>query len=156
MTKVLITLDYNPSAQKVAEEGFSFAKSMSAEVTLLHVISDPAFYSSVEYSPIMGFEGYKDSVQAQLDNIHALKKESLDYLDKVKQHLGDTTLKTTVKEGNPSKAILSAAKDLHADFIVMGSHSQKWLQNIALGSVTENVARKTNVPLLIIPTKKHN
>ena len=39
--KVLIALDYNPTAQKVAEVGFSMAKSMNAEITLLHVISDP-------------------------------------------------------------------------------------------------------------------
>jgi len=41
-----------------------------------------------------------------------------------------------------------------ADFIVLGSHSRKWLENIVMGSVTENVLRKTSIPLLIIPTKK--
>jgi nucleotide-binding universal stress UspA family protein len=40
MKKVLIALDYNPTAQKVAEVGFSMAKSMNAEVSLLHVIAD--------------------------------------------------------------------------------------------------------------------
>jgi len=44
MKKVLIALDYNPTAQKVAEVGFSMAKSMNAEITLLHVITDPVFY----------------------------------------------------------------------------------------------------------------
>jgi hypothetical protein len=42
----------------VAEVGFSMAKSMNAEVILLHVISDPIYYSSTEYSPIMGLTGY--------------------------------------------------------------------------------------------------
>jgi nucleotide-binding universal stress UspA family protein len=37
---------------------------------------------------------------------------------------------------------------------VMGSHSQKWLESILLGSVTEEVLRKTNIPLFIVPTKK--
>ena len=37
MRKVLIALDYDPSAQIVAETGFSFAKTMGAAVTLLHV-----------------------------------------------------------------------------------------------------------------------
>ena len=40
MKKVLIALDYDPTAQKVAETGFSLAKTMGAEVILLHVISD--------------------------------------------------------------------------------------------------------------------
>ena len=41
INKVLITLDYNSTAQKVAEAGNSLAKAAKAEVTLLHVTSDP-------------------------------------------------------------------------------------------------------------------
>lgn len=40
MNKILIALDYDPSAQKVAETGFSFAKAMKAEITLLHVMTN--------------------------------------------------------------------------------------------------------------------
>ena len=57
MKKVLIALDYDPTAQKVAETGNLLAGSMNAEVILLHVISDPVYYSSMDYSPIMGFSG---------------------------------------------------------------------------------------------------
>ena len=49
MKKVLIALDYDPTAKKVAEVGFEFAKAMGAEVVLLHVISDPVYYSSTDY-----------------------------------------------------------------------------------------------------------
>ncbi len=35
MEKVLIALDYNPTAQKVAEVGFSMAKSMNADVIVM-------------------------------------------------------------------------------------------------------------------------
>ena len=49
INKVLIALDYNPTAQKVAETGFSMAKSMNAKVVLLHVITDPVFYSAEGY-----------------------------------------------------------------------------------------------------------
>ena len=58
--KVLIALDYNPTAQKVAETGFSLAKSMNAEVTLLHVLTDPVLYRTSGFSPIMGYIGYVD------------------------------------------------------------------------------------------------
>ena len=54
LKKVLIALDYDKSAQKVAAAGYEMAKAMNAEVVLLHVISDPVYYASVEYSPIMG------------------------------------------------------------------------------------------------------
>jgi nucleotide-binding universal stress UspA family protein len=154
--KVLIALDYNPTAQKVAESGFSLAKTIGAEITLLHVISDPVYYSSTEYSPIMGYTGFRDQGQLQLDSIDTLKKVSQQFLDKSKHHLGDKTIQTLVEEGDFADAILKAAKDLHADIIVMGTHSRKWLENIVMGSVTEKVLNHTTIPLFIIPTKKHN
>jgi nucleotide-binding universal stress UspA family protein len=156
MKKVLIALDYNPTAQKVAEVGFSMAKSMKAEVILLHVISDPVFYSTAGYSPIMGFEGYIDMTPMQLENVNGLKDASLHYLNKSKQHLGDNTIQTIVKEGDFADSILEAANEVGADIIVIGSHSRKWLENIVMGSVTEKVLHHTTIPLFIVPTRKSN
>jgi nucleotide-binding universal stress UspA family protein len=152
--KVLIALDYDPTAQKVAEVGFSIAKEMDAEVILLHVVSDPVYYSSTEYSPIMGFSGFMETGQLELNNLEALKKASLHFLNKSKDHLGDTTIRTIVGEGDFADSILKTAKELHSDLIVLGSHSRKWLENIIMGSVTEKVLHHTTIPLMIIPTKK--
>jgi len=156
MKKVLIALDYDPSAQKVAEAGYSMAKAMNAGVVLLHVISDPVYYSSTEYSPIMGFNGYTNILPSQMeDNIEAIKKASLQFLDKSRHHLGDKTIQTVVGEGDFAESILKVAKDMHIDIIVMGSHSRRWLDEILMGSVTENVLHHSTIPLFIVPTKKH-
>jgi nucleotide-binding universal stress UspA family protein len=155
MKKVLIALDYDPTAQKVAETGFSLAKAMGAEVILLHVISDPVYYSSTEYSPIMGFDGFMETGSLQLDSVDALKNASLHFLDKSRQHLGDKTIQTLVEEGDIAESILKTAKETHADIIVMGSHSRKWLEDIVVGSVTEKVLHHTSIPMFIIATKKH-
>jgi nucleotide-binding universal stress UspA family protein len=154
MKKVLITLDYNPTAQKVAEVGFSMAKTMNAEIILLHVITDPVLYSTSGYSPIMGFDCFMDMGPLLLESVDGLKKASLEYLNKSKQHLGDKTIQTMVREGDFADSILAAAKELKADIIVLGSHSRKWLENVVMGSVTEEVLHKTHIPLLIVPTKK--
>jgi nucleotide-binding universal stress UspA family protein len=65
MKKVLIALDYDPTAQKVAETGHEMAKAMNAQTILLHVISDATYYSYLDYSPIMGFAGFSgvDAIQ---------------------------------------------------------------------------------------------
>ncbi len=156
MKKVLIALDYNPTAQKVAEAGFSLAKAMGAEVTLIHVITDPVYYSSTAYSPIMGFSGYMDLNYSQPGIIDELKKVSEDFLDQSKKHLGDTNIQTQVKEGDIAGTILEFAKEFKADIIVLGSHSQRWLEAVVMGSVTKKVLHNTTIPLFIIPTKKQN
>jgi nucleotide-binding universal stress UspA family protein len=152
INKILIALDYNPTAQKVAEVGFSLAKAMGTEIILLHVIADETYYSALEYSQVEGFNNYMDFGSLQQDS---MQKTAEHFLEKIKTHLGDKSIKTIAKEGDFAESILKTAKDLHADLIVMGSHSQRWLENIIMGSVTEKVLRHTTIPLFIIPTKKH-
>lgn len=154
--KVLIALDFNPTAQKVAEEGFSIAKAMDAQIFLLHVVSDPVYYSSMEYSPVMGFNGFIQTGTLQLDNVNFLKNAAFQFLEKSKNHLGDESIETLVEEGDFAESILETAKKIKADIIILGTHSRKWLENIIMGSVTEQVLRHSQVPLFIIPTKKRN
>ena len=153
MKRVLIALDYDPSAQKVAETGYAISKAMHAEISLLHVVADPTYYSSPEYSPIMGFDGFMETGQLLLNSVEALENASLHFLDKSRLHLGDKTIKTMVKKGDVAESVLLAADELHADIIILGSHSRKWLENIIMGSVTEKVLHNTKIPLLIVPTR---
>ncbi|HAQ18117.1 MAG TPA: hypothetical protein DCR40_02665 [Prolixibacteraceae bacterium] len=102
----------------------------------------------------MGFNDYVGLDAFQLDSIHGLQKAAQHFLDKIKLHLVDETIITTVKNGETAEAILSTAKDLNADMIVIGSHSRKWLENIVMGSVTKDVLNLTQIPLFIIPTKQ--
>lgn len=153
MKKVLITLDYNPTAQKVAEQGYALAKAMKAEVILLHVLVNPVYYSSSAYAPIMGFGGYISTDMLPMQSLKELKAASHDFLNKAKLHLDDTTIEIDVREGDVADEIIAAAKHHHADIIVVGSHSQKWLERVIMGSNTEKVLHQTKVPLFIVPTK---
>ena len=153
MKKVLIALDYNSTAQKIAEEGHALAKSMNAQTTLLHVISDAAYYSSDIYSPLMGFDSFTDLKFIGTTSVEELKEAALDYLDKSKQHLHDTAIQTVVKEGDFGEQILATAAEMNADIIVMGTHSRRGLEKILVGSVAEKVLRHSTIPLFIIPTK---
>ena len=156
MQKVLIALDYDPTSQKVAENGFMLAKSMDAQITLIHVISEPVYYATTEYSPIMGLNDPLISMgNSNPGNVDEIKKVSKDFLETIKHHLQDDAIKTLVAEGDFADSILEAAKTTHADIIVMGSHSRKWLEGILMGSVTEKVLHHATVPLFIVPIKKN-
>lgn len=152
--KILIALDYGPTARKVAEAGFAITKNLNCEIILLHVIADPMQYSSLEYSPIMGFNGYPEMGPIKTDSVEELKNTSQHFLDISKKQLGDETIQTLIKEGDAAQSIIKTAKELHVDIIVMGSHSRKFLEKITMGSVTEKVINRTSIPLIIIPTKK--
>lgn len=142
--KVLIALDYDETSLKVADEGYLIANAMNAETILLHVISEQMIY----------YSGYSYMHTFHVEILNDLHKSTGAFLDKAKKHLSDESIQIVIKEGDVAETILKTAKDVNADIVVMGSHSRKWLENILLGSATEEVLKKTTIPLYIIPTKK--
>lgn len=154
MKKILIALDYNPTAQKVAEDGFALAKAMQATAVLLHVVPDSEYYKTALYSPIMGFGGYVDMPIPPEETANNLNQQSQEFLDKTKTHLGDATIETIVSHGDVADAIKETIAITGANVVVMGSHSRRWLESVLLGSVTEKVLRRSNIPLFIIPTNQ--
>ena len=155
MKKVLITVDYDATAQQVAEIGYSLAQAMHGEVTLLHVIPDMNYYSTLEFHPIIGFSGFNNNEFLQYANMDGAVKAGEYFLEKLKMHLHDDAVQTVVKEGDFAETILKTAHDLHSDIIVMGSHRKQWLEKVLWGSISENVLHQTAVPLLISPIKEH-
>jgi nucleotide-binding universal stress UspA family protein len=132
MKKVLIAIDYDQTAQKVAREGFLLAKEMNAKVILLHVISNPVLY----YSSYMVMSPF------QINSVAELEAGAQKFLEKIKKDLGDETIETIVKEGETSELVLETAIEMKSDIIVIGTHSRKWLENIIMGSVAQDVLRK--------------
>lgn len=153
--KIVMALDYHPNATKIAEIGFSFAKAMDAEITLLHVVENEVYYTSFMTSPITGMGDFDSATFYQYMNSDGLNDAANYYLEKIKKHLNDSKIKTLVESGKFAEVILKTAKHLKVDLIVMGSHSQKWLEQVLIGSTTENVLNQTQIPLLIIPIKKN-
>lgn len=155
MKRVLIALDFDPSAEKVAETGYSLAKSMKAEVYLVHVMGGLNYYTTLEYSPIMGYSGFSTAGAAPgMIDVDKIREASEDFLNESKKHLGDENIQTIVTDGDTADEIITTAKSINADVIVVGTHSRRGIDKILMGSVAEKVFHRTTIPLFIIPTKK--
>lgn len=154
MKKILIALDYDASAQTIAENGHAFAKAMGAQVILLHVISDASHYASMNYSPVMGFDMFNNMDLIQPDSTEKLEDAAKQYLLKTIEYLGDSSILAIVKEGDYGDSILDTANEIGADIIVMGTHSRHGFDKFLMGSVAEKVLHKTTIPLYVIPIKK--
>ena len=151
MEKILIAIDYTPSAKKVAEAGYKIAKALNATIILAHAITDPDLYG-MPYSTIvvMGYEtGFPADLKA---NIEHIKKEAQNYLDATVLHLGDKNILTIVLEGDADEAILAYSKKQKVDLIVMGSHRHKGIDSLLLPDVAVKVLKHSKIPLLTIPT----
>jgi nucleotide-binding universal stress UspA family protein len=56
-----------------------------------------------------------------------------------------------VLHGDPVEAILLAAADEDADLVVVGSNHRGFLERIISGSVSEDLVRKAQRPVLVVP-----
>jgi len=126
---------------------------MNAKVTLLHVVADESYYSTIDSAPFMGFYGYDFF---NIDNNETLIDSSLNFLEKIKSHLKDDEIEVVAEQGDFTAIILETAAKLKADIIVLGSHSKNWLEKVVMGSVTESVLAKTEIPMYIVPIKDHH
>jgi len=153
MKKVLIALDYGISARNVAEKGHELARSMGAKVTLIHVVADESYYNTMDSVPFLGFYGY--DFFNNTENNQTLVESSLDFLENIKSHLKDSGIETIAEHGEFADVILDVALSHKFDVIVVGSHSHNWLEKAIMGSVTESVLAKTEIPLFIIPVREH-
>lgn len=147
--QILIALDYDPTAQKVSETGHALAKALNADVILLHVVNQIVNFTSPDLA-------YLDISPARMSSIEALTLAAQNFLNKTKRHLANPSIETLVKEGEYANTILEIANEHHVSIIVMGSHSHRWLEDLVMGSVAQDVLRHSTIPLYIIPTKKRD
>ncbi|MEO6669724.1 MAG: universal stress protein [Ferruginibacter sp.] len=149
MKKIVIALDYNPSAQIVVETGYAIAKAMQAELSIVHVITDAAYYA-MDYSPIMGYQG--GYTAGTLEVLEDIKKEAKNFLSATATHLGTMDIKTEVLDGETVDAILQYSTEWNADLIVLGSHSHHGLERLFGVDVAMQVLKHSKIPVLAVPT----
>lgn len=154
MKKVLIALDYSDVIAQVAEKASGLAKALGAEVALVHVLSDVTYYSSLNYSPILGFDSFSNLDILQTNIIDDVRLAAKDFLNRVKEEFQLYNAETIVREGDFADEILKAAKELNADIIAVGTHSRKGIDKILIGSVAQKVLSKSTIPVFIIPVNR--
>ena len=150
MKRILITIDYHPTSEKVAETGYKLAQQLGAEVCLLHIIAETRYYG-MEHPTFLGYEGYNYPINVQMES--EIEKVAKDFLKKAAIHL-DNNVETQLIKGETASSILKFSKKWKADLIVMGTHSHSVLEKLLMGSEATKVLEKTEIPVFMVPVKK--
>jgi nucleotide-binding universal stress UspA family protein len=79
------------------------------------------------------------------------KKYDSQYLSQIKDK---TKVKTVTKSGREVEEILKFIREENIDIIVIGTHGRTGIQHVLVGSVAENIVRRSPIPVFIIPCKK--
>ena len=58
--------------------------------------------------------------------------------------------------GDPVMTIIDSAHKHEVDVIVLGHHDRSWFARVVEGSVSKEVIRESDIPVLVIPFREHH
>ena len=140
--RIIIAVDGSAFSARAANVGFELARSLGAEVALVHVI-DP----SVVVAPEGGYPAGELVALAEQDGKRLLAGFSQ------RASIEPPPLEF-VQVGKPATEIVRAAKEWPGDLIVIGSHGRGGVERLLLGSVAEAVMRHATCPVLVVRSEE--
>lgn len=147
MKNILVTTDFSPLADAAIERAADLARGMGAELTLVHVITEDRPNEPDPDAP------YFKVAKRVWDADQAREKEARQQLEERARRLQGVKAFTAIGRGPAVEGILAVAKDMGADLLVISSSGRTGVQRLILGSVAEELARSSPVPVLIWKSK---
>lgn len=135
---ILVPTDGSSEVERALEYAFDLARTHDATIRAVYVVN-AAGYGGLPMET--AWEGISD----------ALREEGQAAVDRVKELAPeDVDVETRVLEGSPSRVIAENARPGECDLVVMGTHGRGGIDRLLLGSVTERVVRRAQVPVLTV------
>lgn len=138
MKKILVPIDFSPSARNAAAYSANLVKAFDAEMELLHVYAEP----------VSTMEGAIPSIAISQQLHHEFDSRVDKEVELLREKYG-VQVNGDVMVGFRSDAIHEMADDMMADLVVMGKIAEK--ENLFFGSTILKTIRKTDIPVLVIP-----
>lgn len=138
---VLVPTDGSEAVRPAEETAIELAETHDATLHVLYIVDQPTSVS-----------GTGEGVPG-LDNVlDALEREGEEATAAVAARAADRGVEATsaVRRGNPHDDILTYAEEHDIDVIVMGTHGRTGVKRALLGSVTEDVVRHSEIPVLTV------
>ena len=139
--RILLPTDGSNAVRPAVETAFNLSKTYNATLHVLVIVDQPISVSGTGE----GFPG--------LDNLLSeLEERGNQATDEIAEQASDRGIETTtaVQRGNPHDDILTYASEHNIDLIIMGTHARTGVKRALLGSVTEDVVRHSEIPVLTV------
>jgi nucleotide-binding universal stress UspA family protein len=130
--KILAPTDFSELSVKGVRYACELAKEIGAELVVMNIV--PLDESN--------FASKREIDQHKLELDEFLLARDLN---------PNLNIRKLVEPGVPSGAIISFAERENCDLIVMSSHGRSGLSRVLVGSVTEQILRKSPCPVLVVP-----
>jgi universal stress protein E len=155
--RVVVGVDFSPHSRRALETALDLVSGAKAEFHLVHAYSEPVPLALAPYSESVAFTLAPVGAEAlfmpptPLERREA-RRAAVASMDAFIRHLdfGGRTSKVHLSEGLAAPRVLGAAKRLHAELLVLGTHGRGAIPHALLGSVAEEVLRMAACDVLVV------
>ncbi|MDP9054671.1 MAG: Nramp family divalent metal transporter [Acidobacteriota bacterium] len=133
--RILVPLDHSPLDRIALSHAAALADRNNGRIYLLHVEEGVT-------SQIYGSDSSTAEVEA-----------GRDYLDSLVDSLGEMEIdvETAIRHGsNPRKEIVSYAREISPDLLVMGAHGHGGIKDLIFGNTINPVRHQLDIPILVV------
>jgi nucleotide-binding universal stress UspA family protein len=152
--RILVAIDQSDVSLQAFETAMSLAKTLNAELMLVHVLSPV----ELNYpSPIFAIHGTypmfrSEDVEFHLRQWQTVQDQSLEFLKAQTATATSAGIPTEFTQalGDPGSTICSLARTWNANLIVMGRRGYKGLNELFMGSVSNYVVHHAPCSVLTV------
>jgi nucleotide-binding universal stress UspA family protein len=137
---ILLTTDLSPNAARPFQPVRELARSLGAGITLLNVVLDlQALPHGAAFAPAISSPDLGKEVEAARADLEGQREDLGDDIEVAIE---------VVSAPDVANGICAWAASHDVDLIALSTHGRQGWRHLALGSVTEQVLRKTEIPVL--------
>ncbi len=139
--RILVVSRMTKYSKKAVHYGISLAKKFQAKLYVMHVVHDP-----------FGIEGWNlpmPSLEKDYQNLLVRERKALDDMIAQEKQTG-MDIAVSIREGEPTKEILSFVKDEHIDLVVLLAHEEGHLEHFLFGRSNEELIRRMPCSILLV------
>ncbi len=145
---VIAAVDFSDHGEQIVREGLLLARAAGCSLHLIHVAAGEPALAGYDKEDISSFT--RSARAGELTEEHKKVRE-------LAETLTDTTgvdVHPLVVMGPASDTLLTAIDELNASHIVLGTHGHGGMHHLMFGSVAQELVRRSNVPVLLVPVVK--
>lgn len=140
MKSVLAAIDFSAGGRRIIAEAVVLARSLGARLVVLHVVEPPLGTEAEAGRRI------RSSIAPMMSEAAAA---ALGKLQKDLKAEG-VTVQTWHLVGSPGRRIVDYARELHADFVVMGSHDRGAPRDSVAGRTERHVLKYAPCAVVVV------
>jgi nucleotide-binding universal stress UspA family protein len=145
-SRILVAVDGSANSEHALRHAVGLAKALSASLRIIHVVDMGLLPYGLEFGV---------DIHALIEARHAAAEKTLSAARDSARMQGIEVEARLVDMATPPQhvagAIAEAAAGWPADLAVLGTHGRRGMERWMIGSVAEGVARRSTVPVLLIP-----